>query len=32
VTYDLPVGDCQTGTLTSINESVDNTSRAIDRF
>ena len=32
VTYDLPLGDCQTGTLTSINESVDNTSRAIDRF
>jgi len=32
VTYDLPVGDCQTGTLTSINESVDNTSRAIVRF
>ena len=32
MTYDLPVGDCQTGTLTSINESVDNTSRAIDRF
>jgi len=32
VTYDLPVGDCQTGTLTSINESVDNTSRAIDSF
>ena len=32
VTYDLPGGDCQTGTLTSINESVDNTSRAIDRF
>ena len=32
VTYDLPVGDCQTGTLTYINESVDNTSRAIDRF
>ena len=31
VTYDLPVGDCQTGTLTSINASVDSTSRAIDR-
>jgi NitT/TauT family transport system ATP-binding protein len=29
VTYDLPVGDCETGTLTNINQSVRNTSRAL---
>ncbi|MCG8394892.1 MAG: ABC transporter ATP-binding protein [Pseudomonadales bacterium] len=30
VTYDLPVGDCESGTLSNINQSVSETSRVLD--